>query len=215
VSKSYQQEAYAEQERNLSIWQWMKDRVENIHNQVSAADVLSHHGIALRKHGNQEEQFSCPFHGADKKPSARYYPQNKNGLSGVWCFVCREQWDAIGLWKKFNGETKFSELLFHIEKAFGITPPESHIPSMEDEYDPLQEEVESLFETCESRLQKERDQFDMKTHLKLGSILDQLRYAVERGALPLGEAKVCLERVLSKIGEKIRGIQKYNSKESS
>jgi len=204
VIKNYQQEAYAEQERNLSIWQWMKDRVENIHNQVSAADVLSHHGIVLRKHGNQEEQFSCPFHGEDKKPSARYYPQNRNGLSGVWCFVCREQWDAIGLWKKFNGETKFSELLFHIEKAFGITPPEAHIPSIEDEYDPLKEEVEDLLEVCENRLREERDRFDMQTHLKLGSILDQLRYAVERGALPLGETKVCLERVLGKIGEKIR-----------
>ena len=155
MPRDYTQEAFAEQERNLAIRQWTKDRVANIHGLVTAADVLVYHGITLHKSGLQEEQFSCPFHGEDRRPSARYYPQNKNGVSSVWCFVCREQWDVINLWKKFNGETKFSEALFHIEKAFGITPPESFIPaSIEDEYDPLKEEVSGLFEACETVCEK-------------------------------------------------------------
>jgi len=207
MARDYQQEAYAEHERNLAIQQWMKDRVANIHANITAADVLVRNGITLHKNGHQQEQISCPFHGEDRKPSARYYPQNNNGSSSVWCFVCREQWDAIGLWKKFNGESKFSELLFNIERAFGISPPESRLPTaiVEEEYDPLQEEVKSQFEACESRLRQERDQFEMETHLKLGSIVDRLRYAHENNLLPLEEVKLRLDQVLDKIGEKVRG----------
>jgi hypothetical protein len=204
VARNFQQEAFAEQERDSAIRQWMKERVTNIHGQVSAADVLIYHGVTLHK-GGAEEQISCPFHGEDRKPSARYYPPKGGGLSGVWCFVCREPWDAISLWKKFSGETKFSEILFHIEKAFGIVPPESSIPhTIEEEYNPLQDEVEGLFEACENRLREERNKFDINTHLKLGSILDRLHYAFENGLEPLVAIKSHLEHVLLKIGEKVR-----------
>jgi len=203
MARDYQHEAFAEQERSLAIQQWMKDRVSNIHKHVTAADVLERHGVTLKKHGNQEEQISCPFHGKDQHPSARYYPEGK-GLSGVWCFVCRERWDAIGLWKRFNGETKFSELLFHIEKGFGITPPEAHLPSIEEECDLFRSEVENLLEVCENRLREEQNHFDMQTYFKLGAILDRLWYAVEHNTLEMGKAKAHLEQVLSKIGEKVR-----------
>jgi hypothetical protein len=206
MPRNYLQDAFAENERNLAIQQWMKDRVENIHQLVSVVDVLAYHGVHLQKGGHQEEQLSCPFHGDDRKPSARFYPNNKHGRTGIWCFVCREQWDVISLWKKFNGESKFSELLFNIEKAFGITPPESNISkSLEDESDPLQEEINNLFDTCDNRLREERDQFDMATHLKLGSIVDQLRYALDNKVLPPNTIKTHLEQVLNKIGEKVRG----------
>jgi hypothetical protein len=204
IARNHKQEVFAEQERNSVIHQWMKDRVANIHNRITAADVLSYHGIVLYKQGVQEEQFSCPFHGQDKKPSARYYPQSSSNLSSVWCFVCREKWDALALWKKFNGETKFSEILFNIERAFGITPPLVSVPSIEDEYDPLQDEVNTLFEACENRLREGRDKFDIQAHLRIGSILDQLRYAVEKGFVSLGEGKNNLEKVVTKIGEKVR-----------
>ena len=44
----------------------------------------------------------------------------------------------------------------------------------------------------------------METHLKLGSIVDQLRYASDNDILPLKDIKTHLERVLDKIGEKVR-----------
>jgi len=205
MARNYQQEAYAEHERGVAIRQWIKERVANIHSNITAADVLGRHGITLHKSGAQEEQFSCPFHGDDAKPSARYYPQNKNGISAVWCFVCREQWDAIRLWQKFNGEVKFSELLFQIEKAFGLPVPEPQSSiHIEDEYNPLKDEVASLFEACENRLREEREYFEMEAHLKLGAILDQLHYVSDNEALPLEAIKKNLEQVLNKIGEKVR-----------
>lgn len=186
----------------------MKARIANIHKSVSAADVLSRNGVGLRKHGGQEEQLSCPFHGTDTHPSARYYPEANDNISHVWCYVCRKRWDAIGLWKQFNGEEKFSELLFHIERAFGLTSPEFHgAPEIEDEYDPVREEVERLFEACENRLRQYRRSFEMATHLKLGSLLDQTRFNLDRGALPVVEAQKRLTQILAKIGQVVRASQ--------
>ena len=34
--------------------------------------------------GQNEEQFSCPFHGADKKKSSRYYAETDS----AYCWVC-------------------------------------------------------------------------------------------------------------------------------
>jgi hypothetical protein len=199
----FKKEVFAEHSRNLAIQEWIKERIANINNQVTVQDVLRYHGISLRKQGEQEEQLSCPFHGKDKKPSARYYPNGRSGYPALWCFVCREQWDTLNLWKKFNGETKFTELLFHIEKAFGITPPESHIPELDidTEYDLLQAEVEHLFDVCEKRLRTEREHFDLKKHLKLGSILDQLYFNVDEKKVSLDIAKERLNQVLEKIGK--------------
>jgi hypothetical protein len=199
--------------RNEAISKWIKARIAQIHNQISAGDVLVRHGIELRWGGDREEQISCPFHGADKNPSARYFPNKDNSRSHVWCFACHENWDVIGLWVKFNGkEEKFTRTLFQIEKAFGLTPPESQIPdNVEDVYNPLTDEVSNLFRVCEKILRDERDSFEMKAHLKLGAIVDHLLDLVDRGALPLKEAKVRLTQVIEKIGEMARASKVSNS----
>lgn len=195
-------------EREQAIKQWLKARVTNIHERITAADVLTRHGVSLRKNGGQEEQISCPFHGTDRHPSARYFPHANDSLSHVWCFACHKRWDAIGLWKQFTGEEKFSKLLFEIERAFGIQAPEFTFEAeAEDEYDPLKDEVERLFEACENRLREYRLSFDMQAHLKLGSLLDQLRYHLDRGAIPLTEAQTRLNQVLAKIGQKVRAAK--------
>lgn len=191
-----------------AVKQWLKLRVENIHKRVSAADVLTRNGVSLRKHGGQEEQISCPFHGTDTHPSARYYPESGESLSHVWCFACRKNWDAIGLWKQFTGEEKFSKILFQIEHAFGLTAPEFTFEGEpEDEYDPLLNEVQRLFETCENNLREYRSSFDMLGHLRLGSLLDQIRSSQERGALSLPETKIRLNQILAKIGQKVRAAK--------
>jgi hypothetical protein len=200
-------------ERQQAIREWMKLRIANIHSHVSAGDVLSKNGVSLRKHGGQEEQISCPFHGTDTHPSARYFPEANENLSHVWCFVCRERWDAIGLWKKFNGEEKFSDLLFHIEKAFGLKAPEFRSDvEIEEEYDPIRDDVQRLLEACENRLHEYRQAFDMIAHLRLGSLLDQIRFSYDRGALPPAEAQKRLAQVLAKIGQNVRA-EKTNTAE--
>ena len=195
-------------EREHAIKQWYSTRVNNINARVTAADVLSRHGVSLRKNGGQQEQISCPFHGTDRHPSARYYPESGDSRSGVYCYVCRKRWDAIGLWKKFTGEEKHSKVLFEIERAFGIETPEFTFESdPEDEYDPLKDEVDRLFEACENRLREYKTSFPMIAHLKLGSLLDQLKYSRDHGALSLPDTRDRLNQVLAKIGQKVRAAK--------
>lgn len=196
------------------ILDWLSARAENIRDNVSAADVLSYHGVELSKyHGEREEQISCPFHGEDKNPSAKYYPDESDSPSHLWCFACHKRWDAIGLWIEFNGKEKFSRTLGEIERAFHLSPPEKRDLDVgeEPEHDPLKEEVSRLFESCENRLRKYREYFDLVTHLKLGSLLDQLHYVYAKGGIQPQDAKAKLDRVLDKIGEKIRAATAINS----
>lgn len=62
---------------------------ETILSNVHLGDVLKSRRIIHSV--DHEEQFSCPFHGADKKKSARYY----NDTDTAYCWVCKEKWDLF------------------------------------------------------------------------------------------------------------------------
>lgn len=207
MPRDYQGEAFQEHEAREAGKRWVAARVEAIRKNVSAHDILRRNGIKLRYGEDREEQFSCPFHGIDRHPSARVYPETVKGPSHVWCFTCHENWDAIALWKKFsNSEAKFTRVLAEIERAFGITPPERPptAAEMADYEDPEAIKMEELFATCELRLRRSRGAFDMKAHLTVGSILDRLRYQFERGLLSNDKVKTVLQQVLDKIGARER-----------
>jgi len=180
---------------------WVRQRVVNIHEKVAAYDVLTRFGVSLR-YGSREEQFSCPFHGKDTKPSARYYPESGTKHSHAWCFVCQESWDAIKLWRKFNDDTiPFTVSLAQIEKAYGIETPDLQRTQQEAQKD---EELEQLFSACESRLVANKQCFAPKGYLTLCVLLDRLYEALE--AKESGTAiKLKLRAILDKIGDKCRG----------
>lgn len=182
---------------------WYKLRVANVRSNVSAADVLTRHGVTLRRNGTHAEQISCPFHGQDRHPSAKYFPEEGDSPSHVWCFVCHERWDVIGLWKRFTGTERFTEILRQLERGFGLTVPEPPItePSADEasRYDPVAADVERLLAVCESRLREYRDSFEMQSHLRLGSLLDQTRYYLERGHIDNATAKQRLSQIAKRI----------------
>ena len=189
-----------EHQRRLAFREWNQRRRDNIHANVTAADVLQLHGVNLQRGGLQSEQISCPFHGDDRHPSAKYFPGDGDRRSGVWCYVCHERWDALLLWKKFRGTERFSELLREIERAFGLTPPEAHgIPERPPEYDPLVDEVRQLFETAERRLREYRSSLPLPTVLKLGQLLDHTQYYLDKKQITLAVAKERLTAVQDRI----------------
>lgn len=207
MSRDYEREARQELEQGDAAKQWMKERVEVIHQRVTADDVLSRFGIRLRYNGQREEQFSCPFHGKDNKPSARFYPTSVRGPAHVWCFVCQKNWDCIRLWKEFAGfEGKFGALLREIERSYGITPPEAPRMAQEAKVDEAAEEVKRLFAVADSRLCNALPSFkqldDMRGYLALGSVLDRLDYGLKEGTVEMAKAKELLRRVLDKIRER-------------
>jgi len=203
-------EAEKESEQKSASHSWIAERLAQIHQNISAYDVLRYHGVQLKYQGDEhEEQISCPFHGKDTDPSARVYPSTARSQSGVWCFVCNERWDAISLWKKFAGDedAKFSSVLFGLERAFGLTTPEmpTGLETKQDQQANFEyEEATALLSLCETRLRLAKPKFQMVGFLRVGQALDLLRYRVTNRAIPFESAKQVLRQVLDKIGEKER-----------
>lgn len=198
--------------RSESIKAWYRARVEQIHQRVSAYDVLSKHGVSLGRHGRQNEQISCPFHGKDEKPSATYHPDADDSRSHVWCYVCRENWDCIKLWQKFTGIDKFTEALFDIERYYGLSAPELDLPGLNMEApDPRKEEIERVLSTCEVILRRDREQLGLDTVLKIGSMLDKVHHSYENKLGDLDTLKGFADKILAKIGERLRAPKAKDS----
>ncbi len=202
----YRDDAQREIDREKTFREWIRVRIDSVHQRVSASDVLSRYGVKLRYGGGRAEQMFCPFHGNTRTPAARYHPADTQSPDHVWCFVCNERWDCIALYRKFENLTgdKFSAVLRGLERAYGIMPPEAP-PVVDDEPDDTErQEVEMAFATAEFRLKKARKAFDMKGYLTVGSILDRLRWGFDNGKVLTPTVHATLRRVLDKIGEKVR-----------
>ena len=182
-----------------------------IHQRVSAHDVLRHGGVDLQ--GDGEEQFSCPFHGADNKPSARVYPESARSHSHAWCFVCQERWDVISLWKKFNpGEDSktFSRVVLEIEQAFGIAPSEMPREARLDR-EPSNlslESFDSVYEAAERRLLGAYEAYqyldDMVGYLSASQVLDKIRHRVDSQQMTPRRGEEVLRDLLARIAKKVR-----------
>jgi hypothetical protein len=208
MPRNYRREAEQEDSQRKLQRAWIQERVEAIRAAVSAFDVLRRHGVNLQqKNDNRIEQFSCPFHGKDNKPSARIYPSSPGGPSHAWCFVCQERWDAIQLWRKFNDPTvPFTRSLAEIERAYGLRAPE--MPNVIDLRESVREqeleELRRLLEIAERRLVGAREDFDMKGYLTVGSVLDKIHTRLEKGAITPVAFRGTIHKILEKIGERCR-----------
>lgn len=188
---------------------WYQERIQEIHKRVTSYDVLRMNGVQLDGSDARELQFSCPFHGIDRKPSARVYPESERGPSHAWCYVCQERWDVISLWMKFNGST-FGSAIAELERTYGLTTPP--MPDGMREYTkPAEESLDAfntLFEACERRLIGARPAYaqlnDLKGYISAGSILDKLHSKVMDRRMPASRAQEVLQQLLERIGQKMR-----------
>ena len=204
---NYLEDAQREQERSGLFHQWMTSRTETVHEVISAADVLGRYGVKLQYDGGRAEQMFCPFHGNTNTPAARYHPADTKSPDHVWCFVCNKRWDCIALYREFENfgtEAKFSAVLRSLERAFGIIPPEMPAVIEEEHEDYERADIEAKMAICETRLKAGRKAFDMRGYLMVGSILDRLRWSFDNGKVDVPVARQTIERVLAKIGEKVR-----------
>jgi hypothetical protein len=208
MPRDYRQEAEHEDVQRKLRHVWIQQRIEAIHARVTAHDLLRRFGVKLQHSGdNRMEQFCCPFHGKDNKPSARVFPPAPNSPSHCWCFVCQERWDVIALWRKFNDATvPFTQSLAEIERDYGLKAPE--MPNMgalrESARDQETEAIQDLLAACERRLRGAKADFDMRGYLTVGSVLDRLHSRVAKGTIPPATARATIRKVLDKIGEKCR-----------
>jgi hypothetical protein len=108
--------------QRTSLQEWIALRAAAVRGAFSTFDALVEKGIQEVSDPSAPTQIACPFHGADNRPSARYYPRSGNRHDYVRCFKCRENWDAIGLYAKFRG-IRFMDALSELEKRFRIRIP--------------------------------------------------------------------------------------------
>ena len=189
---------------------WYQQRVEGIHRKVSAYDVLRRNGVQLDGSDGRELQFSCTFHGVDRKPSARVYPESARGPSHAWCYVCQERWDAISLWMKFHNVT-FSQALAELERSYGVSPPpmpDGMTAARVARVDPDLETFKTLFAACENRLISAKLAYaqldDLRGYVTAGSVLDKLYSKVMAHRMPAKKANEVLQQLIEKIGLKMR-----------
>jgi len=199
---------------NDLIKEWYRQRVEAIHNVVTAYDVLRQNGIDISQAADDRaEQISCPFHGADKKPSARVYPDEGDSKSHVWCYVCQEPgWDAIGLWRKFNNDMAFGPALKSIETAYGLDTPDppKEIKTVEvTKEDEDLERFKKYYIACEDRLKGRKTVYknlgDMTGYLTAGAVLDKVFFRVKWKKMTTDRAITVLQQLLDKIREREEG----------
>lgn len=188
--------------------EWFRQRTAAVHERIGAYEVLRLHGVSLQQSDEErEEQFSCPFHGADRKPSARIYPTREGSPSHVWCFVCQETgWDAIGLWRKFNN-LSFGQALRRLERELGLETPEAPGDEWEaPKVDTDKQRFEKTYVVCEARLRAcksaYRQQGDLDGYLMVGSILDRTRSRVESTLWKPAYGTRILQALLDRIREK-------------
>jgi DNA primase len=73
--------------------------IELVKGQVLLRDILTARGSITGT--LQEEQFSCVFHGVDRKKSSRYYRETDT----AYCWVCKEKWDVISFVQRMEQMT--------------------------------------------------------------------------------------------------------------
>jgi hypothetical protein len=103
---------------------WIRRRADAVRSVYTAFDAMNEHGHGdLIPDPDSPTQVSCPFHGPDTRPSARYYPKMGGDHDYVRCYFCKENWDSLNLFMKFMG-LPFMEALKDLERRFRIRVPE-------------------------------------------------------------------------------------------
>jgi len=89
--------------------------LEEIKEHVSMFDVLSMYNI----HADRSSMISCPFHGADRHPSMKIYPD------GFKCFACGESGDVVDFVRKMD-QCSFHDAFIRLGGTY---------PKEEDQFD--------------------------------------------------------------------------------
>lgn len=69
----------------------LRARADRANAQCKLGDLLAEYGYGVVQDTHREQQFACQLHGADNKPSARYYPLTNS----TYCWVCQKTRDPI------------------------------------------------------------------------------------------------------------------------
>lgn len=95
----------------------LKERMQYIRENLPFGMVFHHYNLPWTT--DKTHQVSCPFHGEDRNPSARYYADSKR----FQCFACTEDQGGDVVWfiKKMQHLESYDETFIFITKTFGVS----------------------------------------------------------------------------------------------
>jgi len=170
-----------------SIQEWIKRRVHAVHERYSAFDCLIENGVTDVPDETTPTQLKCPFHGADNKPSGRFYPRSGGRPAYLRCFKCKENWDGLNLFAKFRN-MRFMDALVELERRYHVKVPRR--PDVPD-FKELSEkgsgytsekwaDVPYVLKLLETKLGRLRDKCAMSDYVKFCRLLDHVAYDYDK-----------------------------------
>ena len=187
----------------------LRARADRVNERCNLGELLYEYGYAVVPDPYREQPFSCGLHGADRKPSARYYPSTNS----TWCWVCRKKRDPIAYVMEMEG-VGFRDAVDHLERRLGLEP----LPWTQDEDCPVdvRDEIDEIARNSASYEQEhdrtvhlldglslDRD-LDANTMLAFWEVLDRVDYGVSKESWGESKGVQALVRLREKVLKRVR-----------
>lgn len=187
---------------------WIRRRVAAVLEVCSAFQILIDSGVDTVPDDSTPTQIACMFHGADAKPSARYYPRSGRKSDYVRCFKCRENWDGINLYAKFRG-LRFMDALADLERKYRIMvprrpdgPPITEPADRKSDYvSDKWYDIPRVLLLLEQKLLRVREKMGMVDFVKYCRLLDAIEYDFNKTGKPTDEMVSVLKKAMARIDE--------------
>ena len=171
-----------------SLQAWVKLRSNAVRNVYTAFQCLSENGHGeLLADDQTAVQMSCPYHGVDATPSARYYPRSGGRSDNLRCYKCRENWDSINLYMKFKG-LRFMDALQDLERRFRIKiPRRPEGPVIVEPVDRSSQytsdkwqDIPRVISMLEAKLLRIREKCGLTDYIKFCRVIDAISYDYDK-----------------------------------
>jgi DNA primase len=191
------------------VLEWIRRRSDAVEQTYDTYDVLTENGIEIPDR-NTDFQISCPFHGPDRRPSARYY--GSSSKPHFHCYTCKFHAGPIDLYAKFKN-VHFMDALKELERRFQIKVPRR--PNYDEETKTRDKstpnyksdawkDVPRVLEALEKKLIRIRDKVSMLDYVKFCRVLDAVQWDLKHnGDKQTPEMVQILDRLKMKMDESI------------
>lgn len=195
--------------KKTSLQEWISRRTAAVRDVYSAYQCLTENGVELPDE-DLAYQISCvlPTHGADTKPSSRYYPRSGTKHDHFFCFKCRVQLDSISLFSRFHN-IKFMEGLATLEKRFRIKIPKK--PDGPTIIEPVDRDsnyistewsdVPRVLAMMEKKLLRIRNKVSQPDFIKFCRVLDAIDFDFEKIGKPIPQIVDGLRMTMTRMDE--------------
>lgn len=186
----------------------LRARADRVIKECDLGVILAEYGYAVFPDPYREQQFSCDLHGADHKPSARYYPETNS----TYCWVCQKKRDPVD-WIRAKENLGFADAVDFLERKFDL----ASLPWDDQEERPVNpmEELDKVgqqqegFKDYEARVQRLLEMLTEDRHLEANMLLsfwevfDRVGYGVAREGWPENRGIVALQKLRERVFERI------------